>query len=62
MAAAASELTWINYLLKDFGCHASSPAILLCDNQAALHISNNPIFHERTKHIELDCYFVLKKI
>nr|KYP51407.1 Retrovirus-related Pol polyprotein from transposon TNT 1-94 [Cajanus cajan] len=58
MAAATSELLWIKAFLQDLGVSHSMPMTLYCDSQSAIHIASNPVFHERTKHIELGCHFV----
>ncbi|KAL0362215.1 UNVERIFIED_CONTAM: Retrovirus-related Pol polyprotein from transposon RE2 [Sesamum calycinum] len=56
MAATICELKWLSYILFDFGIFVPLPIQLYCENQAAMHIMANPIFHDRTKHIELDCH------
>ena len=53
MALATCELIWFG---KD------EQMKLICDNQAALYILSNPVFHERTKHIEVDCHFIRENI
>ncbi|PON99369.1 hypothetical protein TorRG33x02_049120 [Trema orientale] len=62
LAATTSEILCLQNLLHDFQLVVSSPALLFCDNQAAIYIASNPTFHERTKHIELDCHFVRDKV
>ncbi|CAH9091350.1 unnamed protein product [Cuscuta europaea] len=62
MAQSACEIIWISHLLTELGLKPSMPAKLWCDNQVAIHIANNPVFHERTKHIEVDCHFIREKI
>ena len=61
MANTTSEVIWTRNLLKFLGIFVT-PTHLYCDNQAAIHIANNPVFHERTKHIEVDCHFVCERI
>ena len=52
------ELIWLTTFLHDFGIQSKEPTTLFCDNEAARHITANLVFHERTKHIEIDCHLI----
>lgn len=59
---AASELTWLEFLLWEIGCFSSSTPVLWCDNLSATYLTINSIFHSRTKHMEIDFHFVRDKV
>jgi len=56
------EFVWLKKLLRELQFGDATQVTLVCDNQVALHISSNLVFHERTKHIEINCHFILEKI
>ena len=58
MAAITSELIWLKSFLASLGVYHKTPMKVYCDNQMALHIARNPVFQDRTKHIEIDCHFI----
>lgn len=62
MASICYEIVWLRYLLLDLQVPYPQSDLLYCDNQAALHIATNPIFHEHTKHNDIDCHIVHEKI
>ena len=62
MILATCELMWLRHLLQELRFGKDEQMKLICDNQSALHIASNLVFHERTKHIEVDFHFIREKI
>ena len=58
MAAVTCKLKWLKGFLCSLGVHHPKAMSLFCYSQYALYIAQSPVFHERTKHIEIDCHFV----
>ncbi|KAG5535026.1 hypothetical protein RHGRI_022961 [Rhododendron griersonianum] len=62
LANTTAEVTWFSELLKDLDvCLPSSP-VLWCDNISAIALASNPVFHARTKHVEVDFHFIREKV
>ena len=62
LANATTELIWVEALLRELGVSLIEHPCLWCDNLGATYLSANPIFHARTKHIEIDYYFVRERV
>lgn len=62
MGSTISELIWIRGVLNELSFAQNKPYVLFCDNKAAIQIPSNPMFNERTKHIEVDCHFIREKL
>ncbi|XP_056160962.1 uncharacterized mitochondrial protein AtMg00810-like [Syzygium oleosum] len=62
LADTTAQLIWIEALLRDLGISWQGPPVLWCDNISAIYLTGNPIFHARTKHVEIDYHFVRERI
>nr|GEY32997.1 Gag-Pol polyprotein [Tanacetum cinerariifolium] len=57
LTKAVKEAIWLRGLLKKLGVEVNTMAVS-CDNQGAIHLSRNYVFHERTKHINMRYHFI----
>ena len=56
------EILWLSFLLKDLHIPVKLPITLFCDNKSAQQLAANPCFHDRSKHLDMDCHFIREKI
>ncbi|GKC84586.1 retrovirus-related pol polyprotein from transposon TNT 1-94, partial [Tanacetum coccineum] len=57
LTEAVKESIWLKGLLIELGVNLRS-VVVNCDNQSAIHLSRNAMFHERTKHINVRYHFI----
>jgi histone deacetylase 1/2 len=62
LANGTAEATWVQSLLRELGVSQPRAPVLWCDNLGATYLTANPVFHARTKHIEVDFHFVREKV
>jgi hypothetical protein len=62
MALVTVEVTWLRWLLEDFGVSVSMPTPLLSDSTRAISITRDPVKHELTKHSGVDAHFMRSQV
>ena len=58
MSLACSKIIWLRGLLAELDFSETNPTSPHTDNTSAIQITANPVYHERTKHIEVDCHSI----
>ena len=62
MASTVAKVTWLIGLFRELDMPIVLPIVIHSDSTAAIQIASNPVFHERTKHIDIDCHFIREKV
>ena len=62
LSAACSEISWLQSLFSELNIAKLPTPVLWCDNQSAGELARNPVFHSKSKHIELDVHYVRDKV
>ena len=62
MALGVAEMVWLKRLLEELKVKHGARMKLWCDSKSAISIANNPVQHDRTKHVEIDRFFIKEKL
>jgi hypothetical protein len=62
MTLTLSEMMWLKSMLKELRLLRNETILIDCDNKVAINIANNPVQFDRTKHVEINRFFIKEKI
>jgi hypothetical protein len=62
LCVAIREAVWLRKLLPDLFGHEMDSTIIHCDNQSCVKLSENPVFHDKLKHIEIKYHYIKDKV
>ena len=62
LATIAAEVSWLRILFKELHLFLSHVPVIWCDNASTIALFANPVFHSRTKHIEVGYHYVREKV
>mgnify|MGYP005979871687 CR=1 FL=1 len=62
MALLTAEVTWLRWLLADFGVSITTPTLVLSDSTGAISVARDPVKHELTKHIGVDAFYTRAQV
>lgn len=62
LVATVAQVVWLKGLLTDLGVTLTGPISMFCDTKSAIQIATNPVFHECTKYIDIDCRFIHENV
>ena len=62
IAKGITEIIWLKKLLRELYFSVTKICKLFSNNKAAISISENPVQHDRTKHVEIDRHFIKEKL
>lgn len=61
LVALICEVQWLHYLFKDLGVQFNKHASIYYHNRYVIYLAHNPIFHDRSKYIKIDCHLICEK-
>jgi len=61
MSVAAQEAIWLRHILKEIGYEQGGSLLIYSNNQSSISSAKNPMFHQRTKHVEIHAHFIRRR-